>query len=117
MAYPTETRVNALNDYVNGQTDEQISAKHGVSVYTINNWKKLLLATGSLDKRKVKRKSGTPYKYKPEKIAELLDKNKTPVDSDSTATKTGSPSQSQGLPFQTKTKRKKSKKQRGGINA
>jgi hypothetical protein len=36
MAYSIETRVNALKDCVNGQTDEQVSAKHGVSTYTIS---------------------------------------------------------------------------------
>jgi transposase-like protein len=77
MAYSTEVRVNALKDYVNGQTDEQVSAKHGVSTYTLNNWKKLLLTTGGLDKKKVERKSGTPYKYTPEKIKEQLDKSRT----------------------------------------
>ena len=77
MAYSIEVRTKALEDFVNGHSDEQVSAKHGVSTYTLNNWKKLLLATGSLEKKKVKRKSGKPYKHTPEKIGSLLDKSKS----------------------------------------
>ena len=72
MAFSTQIRVNALKDYVNGYTDEQVSAKHGISIYTLSNWKKLLLTNGSLEKKRVKRKSGIPYKYTPEKIGSLL---------------------------------------------
>jgi hypothetical protein len=75
MAFSTEARVNALKDVVNGQTDQQVSAKHGVSTHTLISWKKLLLTTGSLDKKKVNRKSGTPYKYKPDKLKDQLDKS------------------------------------------
>ena len=108
MAYSTETRINALSDYVNGQTDEQVSAKHGVSTYTLNNWKKLLLKTGSLDKKKVKRKSGTPYKYTPEKIGTLLDMSTASTVSE--PTKASNPPQNQSLLLQPKTKKKKKKK-------
>ena len=108
MAYSTEIRVNALSDYVNGQTDEQVSAKHGVSVYTLNNWKKLLLATGSLEKKKVKRKSGIPYKYTPEKMGVLLNKSKTPTIPE--PIKVSSPPQNQSILFQPKSKKKKKKK-------
>ena len=108
MAYSTETRIKALSDCVNGYTDEQVSAKHGVSTYTLNNWKKLLLTTKSLDKKKVVRKSGTPYKYTPEKIGALLAKSTTPVTPE--LTKVSSPPQHQDLLFQPKTKKKKKKK-------
>ena len=109
MAYSTETRIKALSDCVNGYTDEQVSAKHGVSTYTLNNWKKLLLTTKSLDKKKVVRKSGTPYKYTPEKIGALLAKSTTtPVTKE--PTKTSNPPQNQDLLLQPKPKKKKKKK-------
>lgn len=108
MAYSIETRINALRDYVNGQTDEQVSAKHGVSTYTLNNWKKLLLATGSLDKKKVTRKSGTPYKYTPDKIGAILDKSTTPTISE--PTKASSPLEDSSLLFHPKPKKKKKNK-------
>jgi transposase-like protein len=76
MAYSTEFRVKALQDYVNGKTEQQISETHGVSTHTLNNWKKRLLDTGNLDKKKTERKSGIPYKYKPEMIKAMLEKSK-----------------------------------------
>ena len=112
MAFSTEVRVNALKDYVNGQTDEQVSAKHGVSTYTINNWKKLLLTTGSLDKKKVERKSGTPYKYTPEKMGVLLDKSKTSAASEATTKKESSPPQNHSLLLLPKPKKDKKKKKK-----
>ena len=75
MAYSTEIREKALRQYIDGYTDEQISAGLGVSTHTIGNWKRLLLSTGSLEKKPVRRKSGTPYKYKPEKLKVFLDKS------------------------------------------
>jgi len=77
MAYSTELRVKALKDCVSGKTDVEVSAKHGMSKYTLNSWKKRLLDTGTLEKKKTERKSGKPYKYKPEKMKELLDKSKS----------------------------------------
>jgi len=77
MAYSTEIREKALRQYLDGHTEEQITAKLGVSKHTLGNWKRLLLATGSLEKKKVKRKSGTPYKYKPEKLKALLDESRS----------------------------------------
>ena len=78
MAYPTNIREQALMYCQRGLTDDAISAKLGVSPFTLRNWKKQLFITGSLDKKKVKRKSGKPYKYKPEKIKELLEKKPKP---------------------------------------
>ena len=78
MAYSTEIREKALRQYIDGYTDEQISAGLGVSTHTIGNWKRLLLSTGSLEKKPVRRKSGTPYKYKPEKLKVFLDGNQSP---------------------------------------
>ncbi|MCL2034478.1 MAG: hypothetical protein FWG94_07075 [Oscillospiraceae bacterium] len=77
MAYSTEIREKALVQCQNGASDDEITAKFGMSKQTLGNWKKLLFTTGSLEKKKVKRKSGNPYKYKPEKIKALLDKSKT----------------------------------------
>ena len=74
MAYSKDFREQVLVHCINGMTDDQVSAKMGVSKPTIGNWKKLLFSTGSLDKKKVTRKSGKPYKYTPEKIGELLGK-------------------------------------------
>jgi len=76
MAYTIEDRIKALEHSKNGLTDTEVSTKTGISKHTIAGWKKLLLTTGSLEKKKVKRKSGKPYKYKPEKIGALLDKRK-----------------------------------------
>ena len=59
----------------NGLGDKEIAAKTGVSTQTINNWKKLLFATGSVEKKKAIKHS-KPYKYAPEKIGALLDKSK-----------------------------------------
>lgn len=75
MAYSKEIREKALRQYIDGYTDEQIGESLGISKHTIGNWKKLLLTTGSLEKKKVNRKSGTPYKYKPEKLEEALNKS------------------------------------------
>jgi hypothetical protein len=61
----------------NGLSDEQVSEKLDISKHTLGSWKKLLFDTGSLDKKIVKRKSGTPYKYTPDKIKEHLDKSKS----------------------------------------
>ena len=115
MAYSIEVRVKALKDFVNGYSDEQVSEKHGVSTYTLNNWKKLLLATGSLEKKKVKRKSGKPYKHTPDKIGALLEKNKADknkLPSDSKFTKTSSTLQSKDVLLLSKPKRKKKKKKK-----
>ena len=114
MAYSIEVRVNALKDFVNGHSDEQVSAKHGISTYTLNNWKRLLLTTGNLEKKKVKRKSGKPYKHTPEKIGALLgkskaDKNKPP---DSKSTKTSNSSQNQDILLLAKPRKKKKNKKK-----
>jgi len=77
MAYSKDFREQALVHCQNGLSDDQVCNKLGVSKQTLGNWKKLLFATGSLDKKKTKRKSGTPYKYTPNKIAELLGKSQT----------------------------------------
>ena len=73
MAYSIKTREKALKLLADGFTDAEVSKKVNVSIYTIQNWKKLLFTTGSLQKKKANRKPGKPYKYKPEKIKELLD--------------------------------------------
>ena len=78
MAYSTDKREEAMGLCQKGHTDTEVSTKTCVSKQTVGNWKKLLFATGSLEKKKVKRKSGTPYKYKPDKIKELLDKSPKP---------------------------------------
>lgn len=98
MAYSTDFREQALVHCQNGLTNDQVSEKMGVSKQTLGNWKKLLFTTGSLDKKKVKRKSGTPYKYTADKIGMLLEKSRTPDASSSS--KDGG------------TKNKKSKKKR-----
>ena len=89
MAYSTKIREQALDYSSRGYTDEQISDMLDVSKYTVSNWKKLLFATGSLHKKKVKRKSGKPYKYTPEKIKELLDKDKLKHDSTASSKRDG----------------------------
>jgi len=76
MAYSKEIREQALLQCQMGITDDNISKKMGVSKQTIGNWKKLLFTTGSLNKKKTKRKSGTPYKYTPDKIGEFLNRSK-----------------------------------------
>jgi len=115
MAYSIEVRAKALEDFVKGHSDEQVSAKHGVSTYTLNNWKKLLLSTGSLEKKKVKRKSGKPYKHTPEKIGSLLDKSKVDKNkpsTDSKSTKTSSASRSKDILLIAKSKKKKKNKKK-----
>ena len=115
MAYFIEVRAKALKDFVNGHSDEQVSAKHGVSTYTLNNWKKLLLTTGSLEKKKVKRKSGKPYKHTPEKIGSLLDKSKADKNkppSEPKSKKTSNTSQSKDMLLLTKPKKNKKKKKK-----
>ena len=78
MAYPINTREEAMVLCQKGQTDSEVSAKTGVSKQTVGNWKKLLFATGGLQKKKVHRPKGIPYKYKPNKIGELLTKSTKP---------------------------------------
>ena len=78
MAYSTDKREEAMVLCQKGHTDSEVSKKLNLSTQTIGNWKKLLFTTGSLEKKKVKRKSGTPYKYKPDKIKEYLDKSPKP---------------------------------------
>jgi transposase len=106
---------------VNGKTDEQVSATHGVSTHTLNNWKKQLLATGNLDKKKTERKSGTPYKYKPEVIKEKLDKSKASTPAATTkddkaqpvnTTKPPDSGKTDTVPKDPKTKFKKDKKKK-----
>lgn len=80
MAYSKEKREEALELCQKGYTDDQVSEKLDISKYTIGTWKKLLFETGSLEKKKVKRKSGIPYKYKASKIKEFLDKSKQQSD-------------------------------------
>ena len=75
MAYSTKFREMALSYCQHGITDNEVCSKLGVSKNTLVNWKKRLFTTGSLEKDKVIRKSGNPYKYKPNKIKELLEKN------------------------------------------
>ncbi len=89
MAYSTKNREQALDYSSRGYTDEQISDMLDVSKYTVGNWKKLLFTTGSLHKKKVKRKSGKPYKYTPEKIKALLDNDKMKRDSAASSKKDG----------------------------
>ena len=77
MAYSKDFREQALKHCQNGLTDDQVSEKLGISKQTLGNWKKLLFTTGSLDKKKVKRKTGKPYKYTPDKIGKFLEKSRT----------------------------------------
>lgn len=79
MAYSKEFREQALGYCHEGYTDDEISEMLGISKNTLGNWNKLLFTTGNLDKKKVSRRSGKPYKYTPEKIKEFLDKSQTPV--------------------------------------
>ena len=79
MAYPVNIREKALTYSQQGLTDSEVGKMLGVSKETILGWKKLLFTTGSLEKKKVERKSGTPYKYQPEKIKSLLEKQPKPA--------------------------------------
>ena len=108
MAYTPDKREEAMVFCQKGYTDDQVSAKTGVSKQTIGNWKKLLFATGSLEKKPVKRKSGIPYKYKPDKIKELL--NKSPKSEKSEPSKSKSSSQILFSPKKTKNKKDKKMK-------
>jgi len=75
MAFDKKTRTKALKLLAKGKTDKEVSAKLNISIYTLRNWKKLLFTTGSIEKKKSNKRSGKPYKYTPEKIKELLEKN------------------------------------------
>jgi hypothetical protein len=74
--------------------------------YTVRSWKRRLFDTGSLDKKKTGPKPGKAYKYTPEKIKELLDKNQTPEPRKNPESKT---QDSVATPRQTKPKKKKKK--------
>ena len=75
MAYPKSVREQALVHYQNGLNDDEVSKRTGISKYTLGTWKKLLFDTGSLEKKKVERKAGKPYKYTAEAIKEMLEKS------------------------------------------
>ena len=75
MAYSTEEREKALRHCSDGLTDDEVSAKLGMSKQSIANWKKRLFTTGSLEKKKAENKPRKPYKYSPEKIIDLLEKS------------------------------------------
>ena len=75
MAYTTEEREKALKQCASGLTDDEVSAKLGMSKQSIANWKKRLFTTGSLEKKKTENKPRKPYKYSPEKIIDLLEKS------------------------------------------
>ena len=75
MAFDNKTRVKALKLLAKGMTDAEVSAKLNISTHTLRNWKRLLFTTGSIEKKKSPKKPGKPYKYSPEKITELLEKN------------------------------------------
>ena len=77
MAYSKDIREQAMVLCQNGLSDDKVCTKIGMSKQTLSNWKKQLFTTGSLDKKKVKRASGKPYKYTPAKIGELLAKSKS----------------------------------------
>ena len=81
MAYETDLRIRALEYCQQGLTNEEVGDKLGISKHTIGNWKRRLFSTGNIEKKKATRKTGKPYKYTPDKIKELLDKNKTSVSS------------------------------------
>ena len=91
MAYSKDFREQALVLCQNGLSDDRISEKMGVSKQTLGNWKKLLFTTGSLDKKKAKRQTGTPYKYTPDKIGALLAKSKFSDASTSSKSKVDTP--------------------------
>ena len=76
MAYSIEVREKALNLLADGHSDDQVSKDLSVSKFTLQNWKKLIYETGSLEKKKASRKPGKPYKYKPETLKKLLKKKK-----------------------------------------
>ena len=110
MAYSTDKREEVIVLCQKGHTDTEVSTKTGVSKQTVGNWKKLLFTTGSLEKKRVKRKSGTPYKYKPDKIKELLNKSPKPPKAASEPSK--SKSSSLILLSSPKTKKKDKKKKK-----
>ena len=105
MAYSTDIREKALMYCQNGLTDDEVSAKLGISKHTIVNWKKLLFTTGGLEKKKVKRRAGKPYKYTPEKIKELLNNSKETATPEATNNNDLYPYRS--ILIQPKTKKKK----------
>jgi transcriptional regulator with XRE-family HTH domain len=61
---------------MNGLTDTQVCEKLDISKNTLGNWKRRLHDTGSLEKSKVIRTAGKPYKYTPDKLKELMEKSK-----------------------------------------
>ena len=77
MAYSKGIREQAMVLCQNGLSDDKVCTKLGMSKQTLSNWKKKLFTTGSLDKKKVNRTSGKPYKYSADKIGVLLAKSKT----------------------------------------
>ena len=87
MAYSTEEREAALIQCAEGLTNEEVSAKLGISKYSIENWKRLLFTTGSLEKKITKNKPRKAYKYTREKIIDLLEKSKISKDLESAKTK------------------------------
>ena len=111
MAYTINIREQAMGLCQKGHTPVEVSAKTGVSPQTVNNWKKLLFTTGNLQKKKVHRPSGIAYKYKPDKIKELLDKSpKSPQAATSESSKSQSGSLIIFTPSKPKKKDKKKKK-------
>ena len=76
MAYSKDKREQALLYCQNGHTDDEVSEKLGISKYTVRTWKKRLFDTGCLDRIKSGPKVGTPRKYTPERIKELMDKSR-----------------------------------------
>ena len=88
MAYDINVRKEALNYCKMGWTDEEVCNTLDISRQTLTNWKKLLFSTGSLNKKRVVRRSRGPYKYKREQIEVLLDQSdKSPVNSKNTKNK------------------------------
>ena len=77
MTYSKEFREKALKYCADGLADDAVCKELDIRRETLRSWKKLLFDTGSLEKKKLK-KSGRPYKYKTEKIKELLEKSKIP---------------------------------------
>ena len=81
MAYDINFRKEALDYCKRGWTDQEVCDTLEISRQTLTNWKKLLFTTGSLNKKRVIRKSTGPYKYKTELLKQLLDQKNTSSES------------------------------------
>ena len=105
MAYDVDVRKEALDYCKQGWTDEEVCDTLEISRQTLTNWKKLLFTTGSLNKKRVIRRSRGPYKYKRDELVQLLEQNNIPESSK--ISKSDKKSQEIYIPNKQKKKKKK----------